>query len=201
MHDQITEDTQTAMDLLREIVGTYIDHPEALELTARDFRDEVQFEMRVHTDDMKRAVGSNRGTHIAALEHLCKCFGRARQVVHKLRLLEPDPGQRREDYPSPVAESFDPAPTARLIETVIMAAGVDQVQVVTSAQNAPTERPLSFLFQCFTRTEDDWESLTVSPPRARNNLSVESALGILMDAAAKRSGVEFQLSFQKPEQP
>ncbi len=198
MHDQLTEDTTTALALLRELIATYIDHADELRIDARDFRDEVQFEIVCASDDMRRMVGGNKGSHIAALEHLCKAFGRARQVVHKLRLLEPDPGTRREDYPSPIAERFDPATIAKLIESVVMAVGVDQTQIVTVAQNAPNERPLSYLFQIYTRTADDWELLTVSPPRARANLSVASALSILMDAAAKRNGVVFALAFPNP---
>lgn len=196
-NDAISEDTQAAVDLIRSLCASYIDFPTDLWIDVSDFRDEVQFEIRVKSDDMKRMVGSNRGMHIAALTHLVAAMGTARGIVHKIRLLEPEPGVRRPSYPKNVAEEFAPAPFAKLIHHVVLACGVES-QIVTAKLNAPDERPLSFIFSVYTRTNEDFESLTVSPTEARNNLSVASALTILMDATAKRNGVVFSLSFPPP---
>ena len=194
----INPETTECVELIRRIVGSYIDHPEALEIEALDFRDEVRFEIKGHTDDMRRLVGTGGGAHVAALEFLVKQMGRARQVVHKLRLLEPDPGVRREEYPSPTATSFDPTPMTSLIRDMVLACGLDEAAVVPSFESAPAELPISILFQIFTRTSEDYESLIVSPPRARNGLTVEIAIAILLRAAAKKAGVKMDVKAVNP---
>ena len=198
MHDDtISEDTLTAVDLIRSLVETYIDHPEALVLNVRDYGDQVYFTAQGHSDDHKRLVGTG-GAHVAALEHLVKAMGRARQVVHSFRLLNPEPSGRREDYEEKDAETHDPEPAEKLLRNLIRAVGIDEVSIVVSMRSLPDERPLSYLFQVYTRTEDDHEALIVSPRNARNGLTAVAAIGTLFRAAARKAGVKYTIEAVKP---
>ncbi len=193
----ITADTTEAVELIRSLVFTYIDHPDDLAITVRDFGDQVYFVMQGHSDDYRRLVGA-KGAHVASLEFIVKQMGRARQVVHNLRLLDPEPALRRDGYPSETAEAYDTGPMAELLKSLFLACGLDEVKIVTTQEGEPRDRPLSFKFSVFTRTQDDYESITISPPRARNELSVMSALTFLLNAAGQRAGVRFNLVAVQP---
>lgn len=199
MHERtISPETAEANALIRSLVESYIDHPDALAINVRDYGSQVYWVLQCHADDMRKMVGADRGAHVAALEHLVKAMGRARQVVHTFRLLEPAEGVRREEYPEHVAKDFDPAPAAARLREIVLALGIDEVAVVTSKLSAPLERPLSFAFQVHVRTVEDYESLIVSPPKARNGLTAIAAIGTLYRAAEHKSGVKFTVSVVDP---
>lgn len=199
MHDrpQVSEDTESATTLIRRLVTTYVSRPESLWLEANESDAGVAFVMRCAGEDMRTVIGSNKGSHVAALEFLVLAMGRSREVPHRLRVLEPDDGERRGSYIAQTADSHDATGTASLIQTVCEACGVE-VQCVTSMASAPTVRPLSYVFQLFTRTADDFNSLTLSPAGSRNGLSVATALETLMRAAGRRQGVVYAVKAEKP---
>lgn len=193
MHDQqISEDTQTAVALLRELITSYTEFHRDIEISVKDFDSECIFKFRGNTDDYHNLVG-RAGRRVAALEHIVKLMGRSRGVIHRFRLLEPESGPRREAYEYPVADSYDPEPITNLVKTLIVACGVEDVQIVRAMTSAPNERPLSYSFSVFTRSAQDYDALTVPPPHTRQNLTLILAIEALLEQAGKLAGVRFSL--------
>jgi predicted RNA-binding protein YlqC (UPF0109 family) len=188
----MTTATETISDLLRDLATAFIDHPEKLDVSFKEFPGACNWSMRGHADDQPKLVGK-RGAHIQALAFIVKALGLTNDSLYKLKLLEPEPDARRDASPPRLASDYDPRAMRDLLCRVLENLGIGEFKV--EAVTSPG-MPIAVLFNIHTRTAEDYTALTVAPEVG--GLTVVGALGTLFRAHANKVGVRINLEVLRP---
>lgn len=182
-----------ACELLRDLVETYIDHPEELRIATEAFPGAIYFKLQGHADDYGKLVGKG-GAHIGAMNVIVRLMGDAVGMLYSFKLEEPEAGERRPLRPLMLARTFDPEPSRQLLDRLIAALPVGDF-VVNVEQTC--RAPLSYTFTIGVRAAEDYALMTVAPGDAKPQMTLVGAIGTLFRAAANKAGVKFQITVAK----
>jgi predicted RNA-binding protein YlqC (UPF0109 family) len=182
--------TAKLRDLLQRIIAGFIDHPEQLEISISEVDAGVYWTIRGAADDQPKLVGRD-GAHVDALGRFLYEAGRAVGEVHRLELLEPQPGDRRQRSEDHIAKNYDPEPArALLLEALIFALGFDRISVAVQRKS---EFPPSYVFDVAVDDAEAFDRLATPRVLAGDSSSLADALGFLWRARARRDGVKFRI--------
>lgn len=186
------ETTRTATELLRAIVLSFIDHPGAVRLTAKEMPGGVYWELQVHPDDMPKACGK-MGTHIRAMKFLMAQIGARQRMKYSLKLLEPEPGPVRPASPMKSVTSYDCRKAHELLVRALY-----QVTGMQEAVEIEEEGTTSFCFAIVIRDKAHYVRIGVPPDDYDPSMTVIGALGTLWRAYAKKEGVTLRIRADIP---
>lgn len=187
----MTPETEKLHALLRDLVGSYVDHGDELQVDAREHPGAVYWSIRGHAEDYGKLVGKG-GAHFEALRTLIGAIGDAREELHVLnRFEEPEAARRRRPSDLAPAESYDADPAVMLLSRILE----NLVGDFNLASNVRANRDPRIPFKLFVtltitvRTEEDHAELVTS----KSGSTVVGALGALFRARANREGVAIQI--------
>lgn len=182
-----------ARDLVRDLVLTYIDHPDDLTVETKEVPGALYFKVKGHADDYGKLVGKG-GAHVTSLKIIVSLMGEAVGMLYSFKLDEPDPGERRPMRAMAYAKTFDPEPSRELLDRLMAALPVGDF-VVDVKQTG--RGPLAFTFTISVRDAADYMLMTVAPEDMNPRITAVGAIGTLFRAAANKAGVKFQITAAK----
>jgi predicted RNA-binding protein YlqC (UPF0109 family) len=174
----MTTDAQIT-NLLRDLVSTFVERPEALRVAAQPAADGAcYFAMKGALEDESKLVGAG-GSHVDALALLVAEFGRA-------------------DQPPRDVIDHDPQPARELLCRVLSSLDVGAFAVTVGPGPGP-RNSLTFLFEISLHDAVDYKRLTVPVQHVScENATIVAALGTLFRAIAKKNGVRYNLTVKEP---
>ncbi len=182
--------TAEALEIFRELVSSFIDHPEALQVEVREFPGAAYWSVLPHADDYGKVCG-RKGAHIRALTQLLARIGSTNGERWRLRLPEPEPGPRRESSPAVQMKTYDPTRAEELLARSVGAAlGCD---VVVDSEEIADEK-LSYLLRIRAPVEPGaFARLTVTQAGDAAEQPLIARLGVLWRAWGHADGVSFRI--------
>lgn len=189
----MTAETEETKQLIRDIVASFVEHPETIEVGGDETRSSCYWIIRVHPEDEGKAVGFT-GHHVKALAILVEHFGNALGMAYKLKLITVNKAAPREKERRQ-AHTYDPQPAQDLLYRILsaMELGAFSVNVAEDL----TRRPLlAFIYEVRVLLTEDYAKLV--GPQLNDRGNVISAIGSLFRARAKKDGVYIQLNVIKP---
>ena len=175
-------------ELVRELAGLYVGHPDKLQIRFQEAKDgSVYFAMRGTPEDDSRLIGT-KGCHVDALKFLIGEIGAAQGRAFTFRLLS-TPGSRGQWYPPRDVLDYDPIPARDLLRRILSALGVAEFSVEVNPGSGPRES-LFFEFEVKIPDGKIAADLTIGE---EDEISVIGAIGTLFRAIAKTNGVRFQV--------
>lgn len=189
----MTAETEETKQLLHDIVASFVEHPESIEIAGDETRTSCYWMMRVHKEDEGKAVGFT-GHHVKAVSLLMEQFGRAIRMAYKFKLITVHKGAPR-DKEWRQAETYDADPATVLLYRILeaMEIGAFSVNVTPQADRLPL---LSYTYDIKVLLNDDYTKLVA--PQNEDGLTVIAAIGALFRARAKKDGVFMQINVIKP---
>jgi len=190
----MTTETTETKQLIRDLLASFTNHPEALDIEAQLAPGSAYWMIKGHPEDEPILVG-RQGSHVRALAFLIQSFGQARDEQHTCRLLT-----EREPRPRPQMEAravlrFDPEPSRALLSRILEELAIDSFAVLVGPGTEP-RRSLTFVFSIQVKDAADYNVLTVAPDSSSE--TIVGALGTLFRAIAKKNGVRFVITVEKP---
>lgn len=191
-----------AVEIIRELVGNYIDQPDALDIKLQETSDgSCYFAMRGAKRDDGKLIG-NAGSHVEALSFLVQQMGSVQGKNWTFRLIT-NPGEKAVSEmrdPRDVLD-FDPKPALDFLAKLLYAFGI-AVPITVGPGSGP-RNSLTFEFIIWTTTRAAYRELTVPPDDDPDSvfydMTIIGAIGTLMRACAKKSGVRFVIVAEEPK--
>jgi predicted RNA-binding protein YlqC (UPF0109 family) len=184
----MTTELKPTADFLRNILSRIVYHPEDIEILTTIFRGAVYWNIRANADDQPKIIGKG-GTHIRALTFLVAEMGLSADSMYKLKLSEPEHGQRSDSTKPPTPANYNAEPAAELLlaalETIF---GKDTATIITTGTG------YAFDFEIRMRDTADVPDLRTPYEDDQYEMTVIGALGTLWRGWAKKDGVEFTIS-------
>lgn len=190
--NEFSPETEATYDLLMQILQSFTDHHQALELNAKEMPSRVEWFLKCHADDMGKVCG-RQGAHIQALQYLVRQIGMKQDAQHVLELMDPEPAPRRDRTPPKQADAYDPRPALGLLEDVLRGTLLGQFTVELTMLVTPHARPLTYVFQIHARDDDDQSKLLEPAANNPNRTTLIGAIGTLWRAYANKDGVVFKI--------
>lgn len=189
----MTAETEETKQLIRDIMASFVEHPEALEIAADETRSSCYWVLRVHADDEGKAVGFT-GHHVKAVSILVEHFGKALGMTYKFKLITVNQAAPREKERRQ-ANAYDPQPAQDLLYRILgaMELGAFSVTVKEDMSRRPL---LAFTYDVRVMLTEDYAKLVGPQEDERGN--VISAIGSLFRARANKDGVFIQINVIKP---
>lgn len=184
----MTPELKPTADFLQNVLSRIVHHPEDVQVIPTVFRGAVYWEIRANADDQPKLIGRG-GTHIRALAFLVAEIGLASGEMYKLKLSEPEHGQRSPAVKPTTPTKYNPVHASKLLLDVTeLIFGKDSCSITTTATGN------EFEFAIIMRDAADVPDLRTPYEADPYELTVIGALGTLWRAWAKKDGVEFTVT-------
>jgi predicted RNA-binding protein YlqC (UPF0109 family) len=180
--------------LLHELISAFIEKPEALTVDVMHEGDKVVFEVTPHRDDIAMLLGK-RGDHLRSLQFVVWRIGKAqgRWYVFNMPKNDERGGSLRADFK---AEAYDPELVKGILLEIMKALELP-VHVGVEADGKTDDGYLFFVFT-ITAMEYGSRQILIAPVAfGKGTIILTEALGTLLRAIARNSGVVFQLEIAK----
>lgn len=186
----MTAELASRKELLKELVGAYVNRPSEIALVANPSADgSVYWAMQGASDDEGILIGA-AGTHVNALKFLVEELGAANEGVWTFRLITEGRPRQRTTNGHRDGLMHDPKPARDLLSRLIAEFVEDEFAVEIAPPNGPVNN-LSFTFKVRVRDAADYRRLTI--PKTADGYAIVSALGTLFRAIAKKAGARYQI--------
>jgi predicted RNA-binding protein YlqC (UPF0109 family) len=181
-------DLTKTQNLIRRIISAIIAHPEHLLISPAEFRGAVYWNVQAHADDQPKIIGK-QGSHIRALTFLVAEIGLDADSMYKIKLAEPEIGNRSDSTQIQSPTSYDASLAEQTLLEVIEAIFGPQSATITT-----TGIGLAYNFEITLRDHDEVPDLRVPYDGDMYEMTIIGSLGTLWRAWAKRDGVNFTVS-------
>ena len=193
----MTEDIQAIEDLLRDLVGTYISHPDELLIDRKEHGGSVYFGITPHGNDAPALVGK-QGCHVKALQRILGEIGECAGEIYVLTLREPKIPRDRGNLEKPARPaSFDQQRPLALLKRLLVAICLPDtsLEFMWTPSGGSKYTPPSMGFRIYTRSEDDYGKLvaTEEGDALVSKPSLVGAIGTLFRAYAAKEGMIFTI--------
>lgn len=192
----MTTETAGIRDAIQTLIGSYIEFPHALEVSAKEVPGAIYWLIRPHGQDYGKISGK-LGLHLSALTFLIKSMCHANGQFATVTLLEPKIAVRFEPGPKKRVRDYDPTPAINVLLTILGHMGIGQHHVAALRQDQEPDQ--AFVeFNIFVRDPDSYKALTTPPAFDHHDQTAIGALGTLFRAMANKVGIKCQLEVVLP---